>query len=108
MQKNKPFPVLLIGDRMHVLNISSDDIERVFFENHEDFETIDEGEWVQEHKYQFCEVIVKQLSTERFFRMDVSRSGSYHSDWYYDFSNSELVEVVKTTRTIVVEEWLPA
>lgn len=48
----------------------------------EGFEIIDEGEWVQEHKYQYKEIIFK--FEDKFYSLSESRGGSYHTDWYYE------------------------
>lgn len=88
-------------------NLTEDDLKRIFFEDHEDFEMHDDSaDWVQDYKYQHTEVIVKHLPTGKFYALAVGRSGSYHTDWEYMF-HSPLVEVEKHTKTVVTEVWLP-
>jgi len=48
----------------------------------EGFEIIEEGDWVQDHKYQCREIVFK--FEEKCYSLNESRSGSYHSDWYYE------------------------
>jgi len=58
----------------------------------EGFEIVEEGEWIQDYKYQGREIIFK--FEDKHYSLYESRSGSYHSDWYYGSENwSEEVEV---------------
>jgi len=47
-----------------------------------EFTVVEEGAWSQEHKNQFAQHIV--MAHGKFFCISESRSGSYHTDWYYD------------------------
>lgn len=70
---------------------------------------IEEGEWVQDHKYQHKTTIVQDVRTNLFYRYTLTRSGSPFSDWYYtyeDDSEHYLEEVTQQTRTIVITEWV--
>ena len=73
----------------------------------DDFEQVESSDWEVDYKWQHCEVIVKQLSTGKFFSYPLSRSGSPYSDYYYSWEDGgvELTEVQKVTKTIVTEEW---
>ncbi|NVZ18545.1 hypothetical protein HX794_02695 [Pseudomonas costantinii] len=75
--------------------------------DHADFELIEEGEWTQDHKYQHCDFIVKHTETGKFYEFSISRSGSYHTDWYYSYEDEEadLTEVQKVTKTFTREVW---
>lgn len=72
-----------------------------------DFEQVESSDWVVDYKWQHCEVIVKQLSTGKFFSYPLSRSGSPYSDYYYSYEDGgvELTEVQKVKRVIETEEW---
>lgn len=76
-------------------------------EGGEDFEEIETSDWEVDYKWQHCEVIVKQLSTGKFFSYPLSRSGSPYSYYYYSYEDGgvELTEVQKVERTVVVKEW---
>lgn len=78
-------------------------------EGGEDFEEVETSEWEVDYKWQHCEVIVKQLSTGKFFSYQLSRSGSPYSDYYYSYEDHgvELIEVQKFTKTITTEVWIP-
>lgn len=71
---------------------------------HPEFTLVEEGEWTQEHKHQQAYHIVRHDGTGRHFGLAQSRSGSYHSDWYYDAT--KIAEVHKVTETIVVDKWV--
>lgn len=64
---------------------------------------VEKGEWIDEGKYSYCSDI---YSTEdgNHFKIDNSRSGSYHTDYYYNEPNVYQVKpVVKTITKIVWE-----
>lgn len=70
---------------------------------------VEEGDWVQDGKYQEQTNIVKDSLTGKFYRYSISRSGSPFTDWYYphqDESKHYLEEVTQQTRTITVTEWV--
>jgi len=58
---------------------------------------IDEGDWEQDHKYQYNTSIYEYEG--RYIRVNQSRSGSYHSDWYYNDPDFDEV----APRKVVVE-----
>lgn len=69
-----------------------------------EFDIVEEGEWTQEGKYQEAEHIVKHGPSGRHFCISQSRSGSYHSDWYY--GESGLCEVKCITEVVTVTKWV--
>ena len=48
------------------------------------FIEIEEGVWEQDCKTQLRSVILQHEASNLFFCICESRSGSYHTDWYYD------------------------
>lgn len=91
----------------NTITIPKDESREVFWGDTERFVVEEEGEWVQDHKYQHCINILKDTTTGKFYAANAGRSGSYHTDWYYDWEDSDLklVEVQKVTKTITVEVW---
>lgn len=71
----------------------------------EGFTLVVEGNWSQEHKQQYAEHIVMHSPSGRHFSLEQARSGSYHSDWYYE--ETYVDEVQKVTETVVVTKWVP-
>ena len=73
-----------------------------------DFEQVESSDWEVDYKWQYCEVIVKQISTGKFFSYPLSRSGSPYSDYYYSYEDGgvELTEVQKVKKVIETEEWV--
>lgn len=70
---------------------------------------VEEGDWIQDGKYQNQTCIVQDSRTGRHYSFDIRRSGSPFSDWYYPHEDEEefwLTEVVSQTRTIIVTEWV--
>lgn len=92
---------------MTKLVLSKDEVKQIVYEGHPTYEVVEEGDWTQDHKYQYCTIIFKDTTTDKHYEMGISRSGSYHTDWYYSWEDSgeEAVEVKKVTKTITVESW---
>lgn len=74
----------------------------------DDFEQVESSDWEVDYKWQHCEVIVKQLSTGKFFSYPLSRSGSPYSDYYYysyEDGGVTLTEVQKVKKVVETEVW---
>lgn len=69
------------------------DVEQI-----EGIEIIKEGDWNQEHKSQFRTTIAKYKDV--LFAVSESRSGSYHTDWYYD---DTCITAVEPFEKVVIE-----
>lgn len=67
----------------------------------EGFTVIDEGEWEQDCKYQHCTTIVQDDETKKYYAINQSRSGSYHTDWYYDDPDFREVERIEELKVVV-------
>lgn len=69
------------------------------FEEEDDFIVVEEGEWSVSGKYEYCTNIFQRKSDGKYFAQDLSRSGSYFSDYHYgdpeDLYEVEQKEVVK-------------
>lgn len=74
----------------------------------DDFEQVESSDWKVSYKWQHCEVIVKQISTGKFFSYPLSRSGSPYSGYYYSDEDGgvTLTEVQKVKKIIETEEWV--
>lgn len=72
-----------------------------------EFEVVDGDpyEWLQEHKFQFNNVVMKHIPSDTYWCMSNSRSGSYHSDWYYDPTHVEQVSRHEEVVTKTVVTW---
>jgi len=80
----------------------------VFFEldkvgaEEKDFKIIEIGDWIDEGKYQFCNIIFEHEG--KFWSTDVRRGGSYFSEYYYDFEEGKtglfVAEVEKVEVTV--------
>ena len=83
---------------MKTIKLSKEQTEEFFRDEGDDQFTLEtEGDWEQNGKYQHCYFIYKESVSGKYYRLNLYRSGSYHSDWYYSFEDegSELVEVYK-------------
>ncbi len=90
---------------MSTIKVPSSEQKQIWREDHPDYEVVDEDDWDDQGKYQYCYPVVRHIESGKFFTFTVQRSGSYFSDYDYDFPDAELTEVHKVTKTIVTEEW---
>lgn len=82
------------------------DIDDVDYDDVHGLKVVEEGDWTQEHKYQYCSTIV-QDNEGNYFQLDNSRSGSYHTDWYYGEPSISQVKRVEKEITKIVVSWEP-
>lgn len=75
-----------------------DNLPEIFYSR---LEVVEEGDWIQEGKYQYQSTIVKD-DEGNHFEISNNRSGSYHTDWYYGDANVCQVKPVVETYTKVV------
>jgi hypothetical protein len=61
---------------------------------------VEEGEWEQDYKYQYNTSVYKYK--DRFVRVNQSRSGSYHSDWYYNDPTFDEVVPRKVIKEFII------
>jgi hypothetical protein len=69
------------------------------------------GEFEQDGKNQYCEVIFQDRASEKTYRLWVGREGSPFTDWYYTFGDNYTGGVVETCheverREVVVTKWV--
>jgi hypothetical protein len=70
------------------------------FDN-EELVIAEEGEWEQNGKCQFRYTVVEYK--DKFYELQQSRSGSYHTDWYYN--TPDIIEVVRKENTVTQVYW---
>lgn len=70
---------------------------------------VEDGDWVQDGKYQHRTNIVQDLRTGLFYRYTLTRAGSPFTEWYYTYEDEDehyLESVTQRTRTITITEWV--
>jgi hypothetical protein len=70
----------------------------------EDFTLVEDDDWTQEHKYQYHVAIYKD-GEGNYFQIQNTRSGSYHTDWYYGEPYINQVKRVEKVVTKTVVSW---
>ena len=70
-------------------------------EDYAHFEVIDDGDWEVDCKYQFRSSIVKFM--DKYYQINESRTGSYHTDYYYD--DPEIFEVNQVEKVVTTIVW---
>jgi len=71
------------------------------------YEVIEDGDWVDDGKVSFKDVVFK--FEDKFYMYSFSRSGSYHTDYYYNVEDlpddgDDVIEVKQ--REFVVKKWV--
>lgn len=67
--------------------------------DHDLLEIVEEGDWIADGKYHYLDTIVK--FKDQYFSIQESRSGSYHTDWYYNDSYIYPCERKEETKVVV-------
>ena len=93
---------------MSKIELTQEQFRNIVYEDLEDFEEVESSDWEVDCKWQHCEVIVKQISTGKFFSYPLSRSGSPYSGYYYSYEDAgvTLTEIQKVKKVIETEEWV--
>lgn len=76
------------------------------FDDSEYLEEVEAEEWTQNHKYQYRQVVYWSTKHNVHVAVNESRSGSYHSDWYYNDPDVSLVEKRSRVVTKTITEWI--
>lgn len=63
-------------------------------------------DWVQDGKCQYRQCVYFSPKHNVHVSVNETRSGSYHSDWYYAVPTVELVEPRERVVTQTVREWI--
>jgi uncharacterized protein (UPF0248 family) len=93
---------------MNQIKLNAEDAHSLCMDDHEDFEVVAAEEWTQDYKYQTCSVVYKHLPSGDFYQAHWSRSGSYHTDWYYTHEGvgvtlHKVKQTVKVIETVIWE-----
>lgn len=93
---------------MNTIQLSKEDFRSLCYEDLEDYELVEEGDWEVDYKWQHAENIVKHIPTGKFYKYTVSRSGSPYSDYYYSYEDGgvELTEVQLVEKVVTTKEWV--
>jgi hypothetical protein len=71
--------------------------------NEDEFIVVESGEWTDDGKYSYCDIIFQK--DNKTYELNVSRSGSYFTDYYYCWEDEQFfycpeVEQVKISKVI--------
>lgn len=64
-------------------------------------EVVTQGDWIDDCKYSFSTSIVKY--NDKYYRIDQSRSGSYHTDYYYN--DPTVYQVTRREEMVLKTYW---
>lgn len=74
------------------IKLSKEETQQLF--ENDSSETLmlaDAGDWEQDGKYQYACFVYKHKELDKFYRLHLSRQGSYHTDWIYSYEYSDAV-----------------
>lgn len=91
---------------MSIIKLTSQEMKDIWQEDHPDYDMVEDVEWDDQGKYQYCYPVVQHIESGKFYTFCVQRSGSYFSDYDFDFPDSELTEVQKIKKVIETEKWV--
>lgn len=75
------------------ITLSKEDYNSIIFDDYtEKYEIVKSGAWVSCGKWETKEVIFRDLETNKTYKTECSRTGSYYTDYYYE-NDYEAVEV---------------
>lgn len=86
-----------------MLILTADQAKDICWEDTDEFKIVEDGDWVDDGKYSHREVIFSKEN--KFYSLSVSRSGSYYTDYYYDWEDTdkfECPEVEAVEKTVTV------
>lgn len=75
----------------------------IAFDGSEEFEIIEESDWVSQGKYDYSNIVFKDKNGD-FFILNLSRCGSYFTDYEYDYE-LECPQVKKVKKMVEIESW---
>lgn len=76
------------------------------FDDSDYLEEVEDDDWTQDHKYQHRQVVYYSTKHDVHVAVNETRSGSYHSDWYYNEPDVDLVEKRERVVTKTITEWV--
>lgn len=80
-------------------------LDEVYTRLVKDYQLTEEIDWEDEDKYQYATFLYKVTLADdsvHYISMDVSRSGSYYSDYYYSLDNVNVVPKFEGSQEIVI------
>lgn len=87
-----------------MLQITSEQAKGIAFDDSDEFSVVEKGEWISEGKYQSKTIIFKD--SDSFYRLNITRSGSYHTEWYYDFEYEKTFQCDEVElKEIIIKTW---
>lgn len=80
-------------------------IDLIHIDEPEGFSIVEEGDWVSKGKCELIKTIFKY--EDKFYCVYCARSGSYHTDWYYDYEDwAEFEECSEVKQVeVTVTQW---
>jgi len=85
------------------MKLTEEQAQKILWEDSEEFDTVEVGDFVADYKTENAEVIFKPKGTDDHYVLYVSREGSPFTDWHYGYHlDCQAVEQVEVT----VKQWV--
>lgn len=90
---------------MNEIKLTAQETKEACWGDSEKYELIDEGEWLQDGKYQRCSFILGYEG--KCYSLSTHRSGSPFTDWYYEWEDaSEFTAYEVEQKEITITKWV--
>lgn len=86
------------------MRITEQQANEIDGDDSEEFVQVEQTDIRDDGKYQHYETIFKK--DDKFYMLNVARSGSYFSEYYYQY-DLDCPEVKKVKKVVEIEEWEP-
>ncbi len=86
----------------------SADMKAVASGDYTDHEVIHKGDWIDDGKYSHQDIVFKSKDDGKFYMVSHGRSGSYFTDYYYDWEDwGDTVECCEVEeRSVTKTSWV--
>lgn len=91
---------------MSSITISKQHAQAITFDDYldDDMKVISSGAWISEGKYEVSTHIFQK--EDKYYSLMIGRSGSYYSDWYYDWEDQDEFECQEVEQVqVTTTEW---
>jgi hypothetical protein len=87
------------------MKLTKEQVRDIVFDDSEEFEVVQDGDWISEGKYEFKSVVFK-APDGKHYEVGADRSGSYHTDWHYSFEYDGQTAFRVEEKEVTTTQWV--
>jgi len=85
--------------------ITKEQARAITFDDSEEFNVLECAEWISQGKYEHCTNVFEDKG--KYYTFYIMRSGSYHTDWYYDWETQDTFKCDEVKKVeVVTTKWI--